>query len=356
MKRYVTPFVIVLLLLPIPARAWHNRGHNAVARIAWKQLVDEGLDRKVLEILKAHPHKDLFLSAGRPEGVDADEWMFVQAATWADWVRRPFAPGLAEAESKAMAEQYSRPVWHYVNLPYIHPSDAGRFNEADLRHAVLEPEVDAQGSPRHVLAALKYNEKLFRDAATPPKDRAVALCWLLHLTGDLHQPLHAVGVIASLDTLKTQAFLPPSGDQGGNRWAIRTSTEAPGSVSLHFYWDARVFADLPYPTVQARVHSWLHDAAFQRNTFGAALKKTDFLDWAEESLAISKAVVYRDRDQFLNAHPLPERYMKTELERLRAPVLSEQYQKHADEVAERRMVLAGYRLGDLLASYLAISR
>ena len=82
---------------------------------------------------------------------------------------------------------------------------------------------------------------------------------------------------------------------------------------------------------------------------------TEFLDWAEESLALAKSTMYHDGDQFLKAHPLPEKYMRTELEQLAAPVLTEHYQKRADDAAQRRMVLAGYRLGDLLASALQTS-
>ncbi len=341
----------VLFLFPIHAQAWHNRGHNAVARIAWQKLVDDGLDRRAIEILSAHPHKDLFLLRDRPEGVEADEWMFVQAATWSDWVRRPpIAPGIDEALSKQIVEDYSKPVWHYVNIPYIHPADMARFDEAALRKSVLEPEFDANGNPRHVLAALKYNHRLLNASETSPKDRALALCWILHLAGDLHQPMHAVGLIASRDTLKTQEFLIPSGDQGGNRVAIRTSENDPGSMALHFFWDRQVLADLPYATVQSRVHDWLHDAAFARSTYGDAFKKNEFVDWAEESRALAKEAAYRDGDQFLRFIPMPEKYMRSELDSLAAPVVSEQYQKRADAIAQRRLVLAGYRLGDLLAS------
>jgi hypothetical protein len=353
MRRRVVLLLAALLLVPLPARAWHNRGHNAVARIAWQKLIDDGLGRKAIEILSAHPHKELFLLAARPEGVEADEWMFVQAATWSDWVRRPVAPDLNEDDAKAIVDEFSKSVWHYVNLPYIHPSEAGNFDEAALREALLKPELDAQGSPRHVLAALRHNADLLRSAAAAPKDRAVALCWLSHLTGDLHQPLHAVGLIASRQTLQSEEFLAPSGDQGGNRHAVRTSADEPGAMTLHFFWDSRVFADLPYETVQARVHAWLHDAAFQRSTFNDALRKTEFQDWAEESLSLAKDVVYRDGGQFLKTHPLPEKTTKADFEGLFAPVLSEQYQQRADVAAQRRLVLAGYRLGDLLAFLLA---
>ena len=352
MRRCTIVFVVAMLLMPGTARAWHNRGHMAVARIAWQKLVNDGLDRKAIQALNSHPHKELFLNVGRPDGVDEDEWLFVQAATWADWVRRPQAADLDESSAKLISEEFNRPVWHYINLPFVHPAETSKFDEAALRSAVLEPELDEQGQPRHVLAALKQNLKQMAAAATSPQDRAVAICWVMHLTGDLHQPLHAVGLIGSTSTFQPEEFLPPSGDQGGNRMAIRARADDPAAVPLHTYWDALLFADLPYPTVQARVLSWLNDPAFKREVFAAALLKQDVRDWAEESLALAKSSVYRDGDQFLQARPLPQKYMRTMLEGMQAPIVSAQYQARAEEIAQQRMILAGFRLGDALAAAL----
>ncbi|MBI3863908.1 MAG: S1/P1 nuclease [Planctomycetia bacterium] len=340
------------LAMAAPVRAWHNRGHNAVARVAWSKLVEAGLDRPAIEILNAHPHRDIFLLAGRPEDVEPNEWMFVQAATWPDWVRRPFARGLDDQAAKTLAEEFNRPVWHYINLPYIHPDEKGHFDEAALKNSILKPELDANGAPRHVVAAIKHNLILLGEPSTSPADRAVALCWVLHLIGDLHQPLHAVGLIGKKEAIGKEDLLPPSGDQGGNRLAVRTSADLPGATSLHFYWDALVFADEPYLAVQARILAMLNGAEFQRNKFGDALKKADALEWAEESQAVAKEVVYMDEGKFLQVEALPDRYPKTMLDNLKAPVLSEQYQKRADKVAQQRIVLAGYRLGDALVGAL----
>lgn len=352
MKRWTILLLAVLSLTPKPASAWHNRGHMAVARIAWHRLVHDGLDRQAMQILNTHPHRELFLATGRPEEIEQDEWLFVQAATWPDWVRRPMAPGLDEPSAKLTAEEFNKPVWHYVNLPYIHPAEKGEFDEAALRTAILEPEFDELGNPRHVLAAIKYNLKRIESAEAPLSERAVAICWVQHLIGDLHQPLHAVGLIGSRSTLQTEEFLPPSGDQGGNRLAIRAHADDLAATPLHTYWDSRLMADLPYPTVQGRVLAWLNDPALSRAHFAAALEKKQPLDWADESFGLAKSVVYTDRGEFLKARPLPLKYMRTELEGMQAPILSAEYHARADKVAEQRMVLAGYRLGDALAAAL----
>ena len=68
-----------------------------------------------------------------------------KASTWSDWVRGSREEGVKE---------YSRGVWHYVDLPLIHPNDIGKFDEADIRKQILLPELDKNGEPRHAWARL----------------------------------------------------------------------------------------------------------------------------------------------------------------------------------------------------------
>ena len=69
-----------------------------------------------------------------------------------------------------------------------------------------------------------------------PATKPIALCWLLHLIGDIHQPNHAI-------TLYSEAF--PQGDRGGNLSLIRI--ENGESVKMHLYWDGLMgqFASWP---------------------------------------------------------------------------------------------------------------
>jgi hypothetical protein len=57
-------------------------------------------------------------------------------------------------------------------------------------------------------------------------EKAYDLGWLLHLVGDLHQPLHVVnGISATI----------PDGDQGGNLVEIKGATD--DASELHAFWD-----------------------------------------------------------------------------------------------------------------------
>src|SRR5947208_17031169 len=99
MKRLIP--VLLLLAFAHPAAAWSDKGHMVVARLAWKKLSDAER-AKVTEILRRHPHYGEYLSADRPEGFEEDEWVFLRAATWSDWVRSHHK------------DEYNHPTWHYV--------------------------------------------------------------------------------------------------------------------------------------------------------------------------------------------------------------------------------------------------
>ena len=62
-------------------------------------------------------------------------------------------------------------------------------------------------------------ERELRAAGTSPEEKLRALQFLLHLVGDLHQPLHSID----------------DHDAGGN--ARRVSARGMRAGSLHHYWD-----------------------------------------------------------------------------------------------------------------------
>src|SRR5262249_14358538 len=154
--------------------------------------------------------------------------------------------------------------------------DADQFDAdalADLRKKVLEPAFkkdNGKGDPRHAIAALKQAMDTLRSNADDA-DKAVALCWLLHLVGDLHQPLHASALIARAESLPKPdfdpppaPFDPPEGDAGGNRLAIKLKATNANAEVLHAYWDALVFQDVPkFSKVEAKVQDMLKDPKYQ---------------------------------------------------------------------------------------------
>ena len=347
-NRLIFSMVLVLGLfacLPGRASAWSQNGHYAVARLAWQQL-DDKQKLAITKILKAHPNYDIYLKVGCPKDMNEGEWAFIKASTWSDWLRGPRAEGLKQSEADAIRDEYSRGVWHYVDLPLIHPNDVGKFDEAAIRKEILLPELDKKDQPRHALAAIKLSMQKLTSADTSDKEKAVYLCWLSHVTGDLHQPLHCVSLIASKDTYNPQKLDPPGGDQGGNLVGFKRTPDGNVTV-MHAFWDGLVFrGQQGFASVDAKVTEWLRNPNFQRDKL-PELAATDPLAWAEEGLEACKNVAYKGDDGFLKLAVIG----KGNGGRPNAkdvPVLPKDYERIADETATRRMVIAGYRFADVL--------
>jgi hypothetical protein len=170
------------------------------------------------------------------------------------------------------------------------------------------------------------------DPKTPLDRKAIDLCWVEHLAGDIHQPLHAV-------SLFSKEY--PTGDAGGNLQVLHNDgtlvADVP-TINLHFLWDAMEGLSLDPDVIRKdadRIEKE-HPVPPDDATVG------DVRAWALESFGYAKANVYLDgklphitRDQ-ANADPSS------------APPLPPDYLKNAQALADQRMAQAGYRLAALL--------
>jgi hypothetical protein len=298
-----------------------------IARIAYQELSDEQ-KVQVAKILKAHPHYQRFLIAERPQGVAEEEWAFLQAAVWPDWVRPPYMRPPRPDENE-IVKKYHRPVWHYINLPVVPPGE-----KVAVPKNLPPPDLDAQGEPGHVLAAIKKSRTMLRAADMSDECKAIYLCWLLHLVGDLHQPLHC-------STLVSKQF--PTGDLGGNQFLVSLKEGGP-AVVLHAYWDGLLFDESAgFKQIDAKAEALRRSPEFQRDKL-PELKAKDVKVWADEGFELARTVAYRDG----KLQGLRRGKGMDDLTKAKAPLVPADYAAAAERVAARRMVLAGYRLGDLV--------
>lgn len=200
-----------------PVHAWGPVGHRTVGEIAQRHLTPKAL--AAVEALIA------------PETL-------ADASTWADEIR--YLPEWKRAEP-----------WHFISI------DDGET----LACAVRSPDGD-------VLAAMERMERTLKDGAATTAQKSEALKFLVHLVGDVHQPLH-VGRRA---------------DEGGNKVAVVFNGQL---TDLHWVWDALILRDQGYSyseLARALDHPAPADViAWQRSSFA---------DWIGESLAL-RAQVYR---------------------------------------------------------------
>ncbi|MBI3347915.1 MAG: S1/P1 nuclease [Burkholderiales bacterium] len=158
---------LVLLTASSAANAWGAEGHRLIAEVAESQLTPAARS-EVARLLSGEPGATL-----------------QSVSTWADEVR-----------SQATAP------WHYVNPP---PGECSYDRERDCDNGQCAVE------------ALNRQVVVLKSKA-PDSERLVALKWVVHLVGDVHQPLHA-------------GF---KDDKGGNLFQVQAFGRG---TNLHSLWD-----------------------------------------------------------------------------------------------------------------------
>jgi hypothetical protein len=286
----------VLFALRCPA--WSGAGHQVIAAEAYREL-PSSLQKKAVEVLQAHPQYERWkASSASGGGVDPNLELFMRASTWPDEIRR--------GES-----DYNHPKWHYIDYP-LKPT---KF-----------PLLPGASPDDNILCGIEHCEQVLSDRKASPEERAVYLSWLLHLIGDLHQPLHC-------ESLYTSAY--PNGDKGGNDFFIKPAEQG---VSLHHFWDGLLgTSGKPQSHLNYAIEL---QSQHPRKSLKELRKARMPKDWSLEgrSLAAEKA--------YLRGK------LKGSTSRTTAPSLPSGYTKEAKAVAERQATLAGYRLADEIGRWL----
>ena len=305
-----------LLLTSLPALAWHDRGHREIAYIAWNAM-EAGEQADIAKVLRAHPRFNDDFSARLPAEADAwspgaiNRWLLGQAAIW---------PDLIQTLDDDIRGQYNRSRWHYINL-IVWLTDADRAAlDGSLNHnteTMFQAPLDRR---MNVIQALKGNLAIWHDESAADADRAIALCWILHLAADLHQPLHTVALFS-----KT---LFPTGDRGGNDIDVQWGDE---TRNLHAVWDG-----LPSDMVD------LSPTDRTRRSIEADIVDERSIDeWLYHHARLAEMFVYTDalKKQLTDAgdgsKPPPVN-------------LSREYLISARSIARRQVNLAGHRIRALL--------
>lgn len=213
------------LLVSSQALGWGATGHRVAGQIAEGYLSPEAR-LAVEEVL----------------GVES----LAQASTWADFMR---------SDPDEFWQTTANP-WHYVTVP---PGNAYR--------EVGAPE---QGDAASALDRFTYQ---LRDAESTLQQRALALRFIVHIVGDLHQPLHVGN----------------GEDRGGNDVDIIFFGQP---TNLHRLWDSQMIdrRQLSY----SEMAEWLA-AEITPDDF-RAWNTPDPLVWIEESATLRDRIYPDDDD------------------------------------------------------------
>ena len=305
--------LLVILIFSVPSYGWFGLGHMAVAYVAYQRLTPQKKDR-VDVLLRMNPDLPNWLALIPPNTSKEDErlMIFMIAATWPDRIKKKSdypqytddsdvdggnTPNGKPSNSQNIGygDLFRHKYWHYKDLPFT--QDGTPLHPAPVPNA--ETQIDAF---RLVLASNQ-----------PDSLKSYDLSWLLHIVGDVHQPLHATSRFG-----KTQK----KGDAGGNFVKL---CSAPCKDELHAFWDG-LPGDSDDPVEAIKVAKLLAPA---NQTLA---KKLTTAVWINESFALAKQYVYVTPIG-LGAGPF---------------TLTPAYEKKARAIANQRVALAGARLGNLL--------
>jgi hypothetical protein len=315
MLRIILGLLALVLTTPRPALAWNDTGHRLIAEVAWADMTPAARSR-FSDILRQHPRYQQDLLADVPDGMagaDQDRYAFGLAAAWPDAVR---------SQANPMHAAFNHPGWHFIDIPYCLGGQAAIF------------PADTNPGPKNLLEALALNTATVKDATAAGRDRAVALCWVLHLCGDVHQPLHVA-----------ELFSPrfPKGDQGGNAIIVLRNPPYPDSqVNLHALWDQLPGLYKDEGAIRDLALGLRGDPRYGRGALKDLLAVTDPAAWAKESHDLAVKVAYENGE-------LPGIVDAVAAgDAAQPPGLTAAYLKLAEETAMERVVLAGYRTADWL--------
>lgn len=302
------PLFILTVALASTALGWDDAGHKISAYIAWEQMTPQAREAAAKILLAAPEDSDLsvFYSSDSRSAAARQREFFMIASTWADIVR--------DRKFKIRNAKYHRGTWHYLDTFWRETS--GKIE--------IVPEL--KSAEENAVERLLAFEKVLRDALASDADKAVALAWILHVGGDIHQPLHASARVTKYD---------PKGDQGGNLFVLSPKgATGEDRVTLHWYWDSIVGRNIAR-TGDACDSNYLipialdlmkkHPPAKMRGR----LEIGQFNKWQAESFQIASTKLYPPSLKF-------------------GEMPSEDYQKMAFETAQEQIALAGYRLGEML--------
>lgn len=314
------PLLILSVLVPFnfAAQAWNSLGHRTVAELAWRKM-DAGERRAATRLLRQHPHYQQILVAHTPEGVDTNHWAFLTAAVWLDLIRPAKAGQPPKPEFITRYDRYQ----HGIGYPFVQPADQGRVS---LRNFTL-PRTNAETMLSNALVTL-------RDRKASPHDQAVSLCVVLHLFGDLHQPLHAA-------TLVTKG--KPKGHGLGSGFLVRNRR---GEVStLHSYWDSLPGGDLSYPSILALADKLAAAPELQPDRLPEYAQHRTIPAWVQESFRTAVDLGYApDRVKWVQASAVKS----GKVAEADIPAVSAEYARDAHLAMQRRLALAGLRLAEAL--------
>lgn len=265
----------LLAALPTPAFAWGDEGHKAIAVIA-DHFLTPAVRQKVQAMLESDP-----------DSLTAHD--VSSAAIWADRYR--------DSDRKTTKQRYNAThLWHFVDIETKGDKAGDAFSACFHEPKTPAGTPASQGPARDCI----YNKiGAFAAELVDPKvssaEKTIALKFLLHLVGDVHQPLHTAD----------------NHNSGGN--AIRVKARGSRVGTFHHFWDVELVeradpgaARGDYQRLSQTLIKGISSKEVSSWSRGTAK------DWALESNALVKSdpIMALPKADFRRTHELSDVYVE----------------------------------------------
>ncbi len=301
--------IVLFFALASPASAWWCEGHEMVALIAEHHLNPRAL-AAVTALLQSQPVDSALHRFCKPDTPD----LMADAATWAD-----------DAKKTEKTE-----TWHYMDIPL-----GVKHGDLDPYCKPVGPSSNGGARPGCLLSALRYNLNILHDYKESDFERARALRYLIHLIGDLHQPLHSTS----------------NNDQGGNCVPVQFFSDAKVS-NLHSIWDGMIMnRDMKDRGVTVVQMADKLDREYEKQSGAWTKHGTEFAKWIWEAHALGLKVTYGDLEPKVPVEKLeesPDCKAETAKDAALHLHVDQSYEQKAVPVIEEQIAKAGYRLAEVL--------
>jgi hypothetical protein len=273
-ERWIILFIVLASTASAALDGWGQQGHRLVADMAAKRLTP--IARQNVDwLLDKRPLADI--------------------ASWADEFR---------------IDNNQTAWWHFMNVP---PGASGYDRDRDCprQRDVAAGAYDDRWRDC-IVDRLLYNQQRLADTTLDRADRAIALKYVVHFVGDLHQPFHTLGVGRGGNDVEVTVF-------GSANCSNNPSTPRP--CNLHSVWDSMLITHRGWNDQQWRtaMDQLIDKRGFEKSPLGTPA------DWANESFQTAKAALVSNKSTIDEAY----------------------YSKHIG-VIEQRIAQAGVPLAALL--------
>jgi len=254
---------LFLIIFSTNSFSWNALGHRVIAQIAYLNMTSQA--RSIFDKYNSSMDK-----VYKPQS-------FIESSVWLDTL------------AYRGIKWYS--TMHYIDIPY---SD-------DNSPLPIIQDINA-------IWAIKNSINIISNKYASNFDKGIALRIILHVVGDIHQPLHTI-------TKVSKEF--PNGDRGGNLQLLQKNSVA---KNLHAYWDrGGGLLKVRKPIILDMANEYLKLSPCNPNTI-----KVDLSAWANEANDLAIKIAYKN---------LPK-----------SKIISDKYQLKVKNLTKKQLAIAGCRI------------